>query len=442
VSTTEQLEAAPLGSRAAAGLIDALLTIVGCGILFWIHLRFTGTVMPLWTIAGVAVAINVIPVWRFGASPGLALMALRVLRPESGKTGGIIELTARELIGRGVLALAYLIFVLLGIVWAAFGVGGISLRAGPALIIFVLAWIFFALAIAAQVMMFIRTDRRSIGDLIAKVAVVKAPEAARKPPEPAGEGELEADEVWEARARRNRTIGFVVLELLVVAAVVLAPFANLIRLDHSDVYAKVAARQDDYKIEGLRKQFEQNPASKKIAWDLIGRLRRRGEAEEAEAAEKRHRAARTESERLREKTLMAGFDKKPDDWGTLKLLLKLYEDQGGRVDDARKAWARYVQTTGTAQDRASFGLWLYDNARYQEAIDTMNAAAEAGWDTGQVHAYIGLSLWEQGKKQEARDALLLSIDKEPEIEDDVRGYIETLDRELGPRAPAPKAARR
>jgi len=425
---------APLGPRAAAGVIDAVGVGVLVAVLFWVHLSRTGTVMPLWTICGLALAWNVLPAWGFRATLGLGLLGLRIVHHEHpDRGGGIIELAARELVGRGVLATAYLIFVLLGVVWAVFGVGGISFTAGTALLFFALAWIFFGLALAGQIMMFVRTDRRSVGDMIGKVAVVKAISVARSAAVAGGAGAEEPaeDELWAARARRNRSIAVVVMELLLIAVISGAPFVNLMHFDHSNVHDALARKEADYKIENLRRQFQSNPAGRKVAGELIDWLRYRDETEEAERVLEKHRRAREEADRAREQTLLAGLDKQRD-WGTLELLLTLY-DEHGRVDDAAAAWMSYLEAHDTGQDRASFGIWLYNKSRYEAAIRELRLGIEKEWDTGQSRAYIGLSLWELGKESEARDALLEAVEVEPAIEEELRGYIEQLDEKLGPR---------
>ncbi|MBI3179969.1 MAG: RDD family protein, partial [Deltaproteobacteria bacterium] len=117
---------APLDRRVVAGCIDAAAVAALAAAAFFSHLLLIGMVMPLWTLSAIAVAWNVLPAWRWQATPGLWLVGLR-LEGSDGERPDLLELTVRELIGRGLIAGAYIASLFVGVGGALLGLGGFNI---------------------------------------------------------------------------------------------------------------------------------------------------------------------------------------------------------------------------------------------------------------------------------------------------------------------------
>ncbi|MFC1609391.1 RDD family protein [Myxococcota bacterium] len=433
-----QFVPADIGRRLAAGIIDGIGLLLVVSITILVHIRLLGAPMPPWTIAAFALAWNVLPAWRFKTTLGLRLMGLEIVK-QDGNRADLLEIAARELIGRGIVALAYLGTFSMGLVAAIFGVGGLNLPIGMALFLFVVAGLMLNLALLGQLAILFRPDRRSIADLLGRVVVVEAQPQPLPEKGTVTEEEMEPDELWAAQQEKRRSVGFVVVEVVLVAFAVGVPFVNLWTVPSIDPHMNIAKKQAAAQLETLRRDFKANPANRQSAGRLIDELRYLDEHEEADEALAKHKKARDKAEGKREQMLQSRFAKNRD-WESAELLLQLYYEQE-RMADGRKVWEKYIENDDSPETLASFGIWLYQNDLSLDAVEYLKKAIDKDMPGGDAYAYMGWALLELERKSEARDAFVAALERDDSLVEDVGENIAELDAELGPRK-KPKKKRR
>jgi len=427
---TAALQPAAVGPRILAGLIDTALILLLLGIIFPVQLQLRGTLVPLWTIASVVIACNVLPAWLFGATLGLKLNGLRIVKPD-GERADPLELTFRELIGRGIAAVSYLASVTVGFVAMLTNTGALTLPVGSALLLFVGALALLGLALLGQMAIFVAPQNRSLADFLGRVLVIRAPSKATPPPATADDGEPDPALLWEAQAARRRVILFYVAGALLLAVGAGLPFIGDLGMTGNDFGQHLAERQAEAELQSLRKRFRGNQANQEIAAELSRRLRWRDLDEEAEQVLRDHQAARKLQDEKQEQKLRAILAKVAD-WDALVALLELL-DQQGRLDDARQIFHDYIQRDTSLDSRASYGIWLYDNDFTDEAVAVLRSVTADGAEAGNIYAYLGFALQELGEKSDARDAFVEAVERSPFLAEQLGEEIRQLDAVLPPR---------
>jgi hypothetical protein len=238
----------------------------------------------------------------------------------------------------------------------------------------------------------------------------------------------EDDALAQRRSARYRYLG------LVLGAVVL--FA----LGMGVAAKSCTGRQKDADRLALRNaaaKFEASPADEGLARALAAEYEAKGKAEKAEEVRGRHAAAAAARAESKENELRARLAAAPDDdqaMGQLVELLGRRKDLAG----AKAEYTSFVQKHPTPKRRSSLGAWLWRNGFAEDAAREL-AAALKGSDDPYAHAYLGLTLFDLGKKKQARDQILRAQEGGAEM-DALNQRLYELEQELGPEPEAKAAA--
>ena len=422
-----ELTAAPLERRLVAGLVDAAVLGVSLALCFWFQTRYVGAFVPLYTIAALALAWNVVPAWVYGSTLGMGLLGLRFIGTD-GEPPDLLELSFRELIGRGLLPVAFLGTFIIGMLSAMFGVGMITLPVGMGLLFFVVAVSFVAGAALGQGVMLIRKDKRSGADIIAKVIVIVDPElaggGAHKPAEPDDSSD-DGLEQWNQHQKRQRITKLVGLELVLLAVAFGMPFLQKLDLSSDNPYDRAAALKAESELNELKRNFDMDRTHVPYARDLIRRLQRDGKSDEVENVREQHRQAKIQRDEPTVKKLLGEIED-PNAWPAMRLLLGIYQDHE-RLDEAKTAYARFIKAHDDGESVAEYALWLYRHDFDQEAVAAFERALAKGQQQGQIYAYYGFALENVGRKADAKEAYTKAVELDGNLARDLMPRLEALE---------------
>lgn len=185
---------------------------------------------------------------------------------------------------------------------------------------------------------------------------------------------------------------------------------------------------DRLTLRSASAKFEANPASSERAEALAAEYEAQGMRAEAEQVRRRHAAAVSASADAKEKDLRARLAAAPGDDQALGKLVELLA-QRPDLAGAKAEYAKFVERNPSPKRRASFGSWLWRNGFAQEAIPVLLASLNEVEDS-YARAYLGLALFDVGKKKQARDEILRAL--EAGVEMDVLNLrLYALETELG-----------
>lgn len=424
-----KLEPAALGPRIAAGAIDLFAVIVLTTVFFAIPLSVGGAVMPLLCAFAAVLGWVVVPVWLFQATVGMRLMKVELTKLD-GQPLDPAEVLFREMIGRGFLGVIYLSTLLVGVVGMLTGRLMFSMPVGPGLLLFFIAVVLVGVAGVGHFIALSRPDRRGLADLWSHSMVI--------PRRPTAEA-LDADDKLElehrkARHLRNFIVFEVVLFFLVAGGPLLFPYLYQAAIGPSDM----GHLERKVKTQNLEAQFNADPMNDEVAYELELALAAEGKEEKAAAVRKKHQEVRAAANATVEQSLKERLKANPKDEEALSRLLEVYAD-AGRKEDAKGAYAAYVEADPTPDNKVGFGVWLYDHDFNEEAVKLLEANAGAV-DVPSAWAYLGWAYQELGRKKDAQRALKRALEGDPEM-DQVRFDLEALDEELGP-IPDPKPVKK
>lgn len=421
-TSNESAKGAPLvGRRMAAGAID----LAGVGILSAVFLGvptvLVGGSLPMLAIFGAVLVWSVVPLSLFGSTAGMAIFGLALEGKENGRAD-FLDVVFRELVGRGFFAAAYLGTFFIGLVGWLTHTAELSAPVGLSLLLTLVALLGLALAAVGHLIVVVSPNGRGLADILARTTVVR-----RRPAEPESDDEIEREFV--AARRRRRLVGGVVGEVLLVAGTIGVPLLVSLHVGSIDPYA---VDHTDMRIETWKRRFEANPASEDVAASYDEVLREAGKNDLADQVDARHAAAVKKADASREKLLTAALARAPTDRQTLDLLVKLLHREK-RDADARAAWQRYVTAAKTPESHLEYGEWLYDTGDSKDALPALQAAASGGLDTAELHGYLGFTLQDLGRLEEAKVELTKSLAIEPDLED-VQDALDQVTRALTPTA--------
>lgn len=420
-----RLPPAPMGPRIAAGLFDGFAEFALALFLFWIPFRVGAGAMPVAAMVAVLLGYAVVPLAVFGSTPGMRLFGVELVGRD-GKPADFVELLFREIIGRGLGPVAYLLAIFASFIAAAFGMiemgtAGFSVGLG--------VWLCSLLVMGAFAGHFValgREDRRTLADLIGKTMVISRAVAATHTAD-------EDERAEQAAARRKRIVGVVLFELALAAATVVAPIVLSLRVSSNASYAA------HLKLQADEKRFAQEPGNRALASELSRAYDAQGEPEKARAVLAKYEAAQKSKTDAREASLRKRLAEAPQDTDAADALIELLEDQN-RVADARTVREASYKAAPSAEAQASYGVWLYQHELGTDAVKELQGALDGGYDEADLHAYLGMALLDQGRKPEARHELHVALEKDPDL-DQVQDELQNLEAEIGPEPvakPAPK----
>jgi uncharacterized RDD family membrane protein YckC len=406
---------APLGPRIAAGLIDAFGLAVLTAALYLVPLRTGALALPLLGAVVAIVAYSVVPSAAFRATLGMRLCGVEIVGMD-GRSADFTELLARDLLGRGLLGFAYFSTAIVGLVGFLAHIIYFFQPHGIGLILFFSSGAILVLAFCGQMLIFTRTDRRGLPDLMAKTVVIERG-TLKQPDGPLQPDEEERAMMKGAASRRVRNVAIFELALLggalVLPYVLGRPFNP-----EADFFARA-------KIAGLEQHFNADPVSDRATGELIYLLRATGDEKKAEEIENRHvEAIRTQSAG-REKDLREALDRNPKDWDAFSSLIEILE-RSSRVDEAKASFQSFVDADPTPDNHASFGVWLYKHRFPSPAIGELEKAIADGESSADTRAYLGWAYLELDRKKEAREAFLDALDLDPDL-DEVQHDLEAID---------------
>ncbi len=245
--------------------------------------------------------------------------------------------------------------------------------------------------------------------------------------------ELDEDEALaenQRRAARYRYAG------LVLGAVV------LFVLGIGVVAKSCAGRKRDAERLTLRSaaaKFEASPADEGLARALAAEYEAQGKATQAEEVRGRHAAAVAARAGSKENEVRARLAAAPDDEQAMGQLVELL---GRRKDlaGAKAEYTSFVQKNPSPKRRSSLGAWLWRNGFAEDAARELAAALRES-DDPYAHAYLGLALFDLGKRKQALDQIRRAQEGGAEM-DVLNQRLYQLEQELGePEAGAATPAR-
>lgn len=244
--------------------------------------------------------------------------------------------------------------------------------------------------------------------------------------------DLEDEEVVEKERRRsyrNRSL----------SAVAAFGIARLIALGVAAQSCSDGKRDADrLMLRDAVAKFEASPADDALAQALIGAYEARGKSAEAEEVRRRHAATLASLADVKEKAARARLAAAPDDDQAIGQLVEVLAKRPD-LPAAKAEFAAFVQKNPTAKRRASLGAWLWRNGFDQEAIPELTASLKEA-DDPYTRAYLGLALYDVGKKQPARAEIVRALEAGVEMEI-LNQRIYAIEQELGPDAPPAPAAK-
>jgi Flp pilus assembly protein TadD len=185
---------------------------------------------------------------------------------------------------------------------------------------------------------------------------------------------------------------------------------------------------DRLSLRNASAKFEASPGNSERAEALAAEYEARGMRAEAEQVRKRHAAAVSASADAKEKDLRARLAAASGDdqaLGQLVELLARRTDLAG----AKAEYTKFVERNPSPKRRASFGSWLWRNGFAQEAIPELLASLKEVEDP-YARAYLGLALFDVGKKKQARDEIVRALEAGVEM-DVLPVRLYAIETELG-----------
>lgn len=271
--------AAPIHLRILAGGLDALILGILSAGLSLAPMTFGGFALPLLGILAAVLVYAVAPVALFKRTLGLALFDLELVHV-SGRPAEATELLFRELVGRGLLGVAYFGTALLGLAGTLSGRMQFFVPTGIGLLLFFVSGLLVLFGGVSHIYAMASRDGRALHDLMVKTIVIAAPPEVE--PEPLDEEEA----VWAKQRRAKRIRGFILFELGTVLLALGIPYAAS-RPDQSlDLETRVA-------LERAEAQFEEDPSDPRLARELIVALTGARQVERIAEVERRHAEARS-----------------------------------------------------------------------------------------------------------------------------------------------------
>ncbi|MFL5319676.1 MAG: RDD family protein [Myxococcaceae bacterium] len=402
---------APLDSRVGAAVVDTLAVILLTGLLIFIPLKLTGVMTPVFALSAAVLIWNIAPLWVFRQTLGFRLFGIEMVT-KTGHSAELTELLFREMIGRGFLPAMFLLSVGVGAFAVLTGRGQLLAVGNGLGLAVLLAFFFVGLAVIGNFVVFIREDRRSLADILAKTMVIPA----RWLPLPTDEDDRLALE--QDRARKIR--GYVIFCVVTTAIALVLPWAITRRpgpKDNTNIEARLARQKLELKVQN-------DPLDEYAMYQLAAAYRSDGDEQKAKDVEAKHAAAVKKRDADRETSLKNQLAANPDDEEAVDDLIGLYHSTG-RLTEAKAVYASWVDKHPTPDELAGYGTWLYQNDFNEEAVTRLQAAIKAGDKDAETQAYLGFALSELGKKDEARKALKAALKLDPEL-DSVKDELDRL----------------
>jgi len=184
-------------------------------------------------------------------------------------------------------------------------------------------------------------------------------------------------------------------------------------------------------------KFEASPHDEALAKAAAAEYEAAGKKAEAEKLMARHKAALAGGEKEKEAELRAVLLKDPADDTALGHLVEVFVKRKD-LEGARKAYQEFLDKAPTPKRRATFGAWLYRNGFNEPAAKELAAALKAGHEDPYTRGYLGLSLFELGKKKEAQKEIDKALEDGADL-DALRQKQFLLDEELGAQPETPAA---
>lgn len=413
--TTAQRTAPDVGRRLVAGLIDAALLAALTTGLTLAPLLAGGLALPMVGVFAATIAYVIVPMAAFEATLGMHLVGLRIVGT-SGRSADATDLLFRELIGRGLLGVAYFATMFFGLLGYLSGAMSLFQPDGFGLVLFLLSGLLVLFGTASHFSVLVSPDGRGLHDRIAKTIIVTREEKT------APVIDDEAAELVGGRTA-SRVYKIVFFEIALVASAAIVPYML------SRPRPTVADLEMRTKLKTSGAAFEAAPANKRKYYEYRRWLLKSGDEEGLSEAREKYRAALAEQERRREIAVKKSFSERPGDWDTMASLVRILENKGD-LDGADATFAKYAATDGSASAKASYGIWLYDNGRTKKAIDTLEGARTDGADDASVNAYLGWAYEEAGEKARALEALRRSMEMDPSLDVRILDDVERLAAEL------------
>ncbi|MEO1301859.1 MAG: RDD family protein [Myxococcota bacterium] len=370
---------APLFRRWAAGLFDVGSIVAVSGAVLFAHFTLAGALFPLWVVAATVVAWLVLPQWLNGRTVGFALFGLRLIRADGQRTD-LLELAFRDLLARGFVSWTIIAVAVARPVIESQGAQELPTPSGLWSAVLVIAAVNVTFGVFGQCLCLVRSDRRSVSDLLAKVIVVDARAHRLGTFRVVGHQpttRTDAAELWREAGRRRERRAFWVLQASCLVLGAGVPLLSRVPIKAFDVEERFARSQAELRLQSLR---EREPAQ---------RLRR-------------------EEQGLREQ-----LEVRPN-WTALERLVDLLTRQS-RIDEARSVYQAQVEIARDGYGYQAYGVWLYENHFDRASVRFLRRAIASGADEGLTHAYLGLALDRIGERRAAKASYRRAIVRDPTI---------------------------
>lgn len=403
-SRSSRTTPAPVDARIGAAVLDSVAVLLLTALFIGAPLLLTGLMTPTLALCAAVLIWTIAPLWLFRQTLGMKLFGIEMVS-KTGHSADLAELLFRELVGRGYLPAIYLVSLGAAIALRLMGYyAGIVSPSGFALIATGLSLLFLALAVTGNLVAFIRPDRRTLADLIAKTMVI--PKRDLPPPE-------DEDDRQMAREERFRKIrGFAIFTVIVTFVATVAPWVVTRRpgpKDTSTIEARVAKQK-------LEVAFEKDKTNARTAYDLAYAYRSEGAEEKANNVIAEHKAALEKRDADREDHFKRRIAVNAEDEEAMGGLLSLYSEQG-RLEDAKVAYRAWVDANPTGEKVTGFGVWLYQRNFNDEAIVELKRGIDLGEQSAEAQAYLGFAYRDAGKPAEAKKAFKAALKIDPEMEE-------------------------
>jgi Tfp pilus assembly protein PilF len=184
-------------------------------------------------------------------------------------------------------------------------------------------------------------------------------------------------------------------------------------------------------------RFEATPTDEALAKAAAAEYEAAGKKAEAEKILARHQAALAGGDKDREAALRAKLLQDPADDTALGQLVEIYVKRKD-LPGGRSAYQEFVDKAPTPKRRATFGAWMYRNGFFEPAAKELAAAMKSGHVDPYTRGYLGLSLFELGRKKEAQKEIDLALEEGADL-DLLRQKQFLLDEEIGAQPETPAA---
>jgi tetratricopeptide (TPR) repeat protein len=229
--------------------------------------------------------------------------------------------------------------------------------------------------------------------------------------------------------------------LIAGAIVLVVLFLGMRVLRGSGGQASTERTAQHLTLKNAEERFSADPTNADTTAQAVAAFEAAGQHAKAEEIKRRHDAAVASKGHAAEQQLRDRLARDPKDADAFgKLLALLVQDK--RTDEGRLAYEAFVQADPTPQKRAGLGAWLWRNGYPEDAEHALRDALKAGDTSPHTHGYLGLALFDLGRKEEAKKELNTALDGDLD-QDEVRRKLillepddDTSDEEK-PAAPAP-----